>query len=606
MRHSASLCLFFLLAFGLLLQQSHPSVPTGDSSEFIVNAVTLGINHPAGYPLYALCGKAFSLLPLGAAAMRVNLFSVATASLAALLLFITSARLCCPPLALLISSVLPLGMITLSQATVAEVYSLNLFFFALIVSLATNTRTRGKWLSLLTFLFFLALGNHYLMLLSLPLLLLAYFWGGPVHSLRQFTQLSCFAMIGLSAYCYLPLRSSAKPPLNWGHPDSYVSLINHLSRKEYRTLEFSQSVPLSEKAQYLIHFAELVWQEFPPLYLLAGLAGLYYLIKQRRPCGYFLLLEFCLYSLGLIMLLHFPYRIQDIYRVTVYYLPAFYLWLLFSSYLMANITPKTFRCIPIIYLIMILFWYASLSTASRHNFLTYDYLCNLQHSAPPGSQIVTEGDNETFGLFYLRFVESKRTDLDIYNKFSPALRSAPGLQKNRLVAYANQKNAPPKSKIRGLLFLDQEAQGLSWRHFSERGFKRPYSQHENFERELVASHLIARGLNQAERKQQTRATQNYLQAADIGREFAWINNHSAVLLQSQGLFANAITCYNQAITADPSNLEAYYNLGILLRNMNNPNHISVLEKYLQLSQGLAAEVKYRQRIETLLDPKTRG
>jgi len=52
-----------------------PDVLVGDSGEFQFTGPILGIPHPTGYPLYTLLGKAWSLLPLGTVAYRINLSS---------------------------------------------------------------------------------------------------------------------------------------------------------------------------------------------------------------------------------------------------------------------------------------------------------------------------------------------------------------------------------------------------------------------------------------------------------------------------------------------------------------------------------------------------
>jgi len=46
-----------------------------DSAELAAGAYTLGIVHAPGYPLYLLLGKAFSYLPFGDIAYRLNLMS---------------------------------------------------------------------------------------------------------------------------------------------------------------------------------------------------------------------------------------------------------------------------------------------------------------------------------------------------------------------------------------------------------------------------------------------------------------------------------------------------------------------------------------------------
>src|SRR6266404_3377219 len=56
-------------------------IVVGDSPELIMAAVTLGVAHAPGYPLFTMLGHLFSLLPFGSIPFRVNLLSVVCDSL---------------------------------------------------------------------------------------------------------------------------------------------------------------------------------------------------------------------------------------------------------------------------------------------------------------------------------------------------------------------------------------------------------------------------------------------------------------------------------------------------------------------------------------------
>ncbi|MBM4429445.1 MAG: DUF2723 domain-containing protein, partial [Chloroflexi bacterium] len=60
-----------------------------DAGDLIVGAHMLGIPHPTGYPTYMLLGKAFTYLPLGDVAYRMNLMSACCAALAIVLLYLS-------------------------------------------------------------------------------------------------------------------------------------------------------------------------------------------------------------------------------------------------------------------------------------------------------------------------------------------------------------------------------------------------------------------------------------------------------------------------------------------------------------------------------------
>ena len=51
-------------------------IVVGDTPELITAAVTLGVAHPPGYPLFTMLGHLFTLLPFGSIPFRVNLLAL--------------------------------------------------------------------------------------------------------------------------------------------------------------------------------------------------------------------------------------------------------------------------------------------------------------------------------------------------------------------------------------------------------------------------------------------------------------------------------------------------------------------------------------------------
>jgi hypothetical protein len=128
----------FLGALALYWRTLAPSVATifDDSLEFQVVCPTLGIAHPTGYPLYTLLGKFFTLIPIGDAAYRVNLMSAFFAALTVVVIYLIVRILTDGSLAALFASLaIAVSPVFWSQAVIAEVYSLNAFFTALVVYL---------------------------------------------------------------------------------------------------------------------------------------------------------------------------------------------------------------------------------------------------------------------------------------------------------------------------------------------------------------------------------------------------------------------------------------------------------------------------------------
>lgn len=80
--------LTFLLGLALYVRTLAPSVLFADGAEFQTLAVTLGMTHPTGYPIYLLIAKVFTWLPVGSIAYRVNLLSAVAGSLTLALVYL--------------------------------------------------------------------------------------------------------------------------------------------------------------------------------------------------------------------------------------------------------------------------------------------------------------------------------------------------------------------------------------------------------------------------------------------------------------------------------------------------------------------------------------
>ena len=133
----------FALTFVIYLSTLSPTVGEADSFEFQVVSHTLGIAHPTGYPLYILLGKLFTLLPIGNVAYRVNLISPLFASLAIVCLYLCLVRLTHhQATSLLAALTFAFSRTMWSQAVIAEVYTLNAFFVALVLYLLLKCTIR--------------------------------------------------------------------------------------------------------------------------------------------------------------------------------------------------------------------------------------------------------------------------------------------------------------------------------------------------------------------------------------------------------------------------------------------------------------------------------
>jgi hypothetical protein len=302
-----------LLAFVVYLRTLAPSVMWYDMGELTTASYVLGIAHNTGYPLYILLGKLFTFIPVGDAAYRVNFMSAVFAALTVSVVFVIIHDLTKSALASFFGALTLAFSSTLwSTATWAESYSLNAFFTASVTLLLLRWRENGRaWqLYVASLLFGLSLGNHRLILLLVPGILL-FLWAGR-HSLNIGRCLRCggLLVLGASVYLYLPLRGAQEPPLNWAQPanlHTYLSMfLTGSSRSEYWNFAFFDhfdvlsTFPLAEFTAFGIALAAL---------------GLAYVWRRQR--------LFAVYGLSLSALVGFVALTYNIHNIYNYFIPAY-------------------------------------------------------------------------------------------------------------------------------------------------------------------------------------------------------------------------------------------------------------------------------------------
>src|ERR1700757_4107322 len=147
-------------------------IVVGDTPELITAAVTLGVAHPPGYPLFTMLGHIFSLIPFGSIPLRVNLLSVVCDSLAVGVVYLIAVRLTRSLFAAAVAAfVLAVNPIFWEWSLEAEVFPLNNLLAATLVLLFVTWHEQPKRTGYLVVAFFvagLALTNHQTIILLTP------------------------------------------------------------------------------------------------------------------------------------------------------------------------------------------------------------------------------------------------------------------------------------------------------------------------------------------------------------------------------------------------------------------------------------------------------
>ena len=190
--------LVFAIAAATYLLTMEPTASFWDCGEFIVSAHKLDVGHPPGAPFFMLMGHLFSLFASDPAhvAMCVNALSAIASALTILFLFWTitalGRKLAQPTsivkgIALLGAGAVGALAYTFSDtfwfsAVEGEVYALSSLFtavvFWLILKWDEHAEEEGsdKWLILIAYLMGLSIGTHLLNLLTIPAIVLVYYF----------------------------------------------------------------------------------------------------------------------------------------------------------------------------------------------------------------------------------------------------------------------------------------------------------------------------------------------------------------------------------------------------------------------------------------------
>ncbi|MFP3896731.1 MAG: protein O-mannosyl-transferase family [Anaerolineales bacterium] len=223
----------FLASLGLYVRTLAPTVLPADSGEFQLVAPVLGIAHPPGYALYTLLGRLFTLIPLGDAAYRMNLFGAVCGALTlALLVHLVRQASGSTGAALIAAAMLGLSPTFWAQGTTANIRSLTAAFTVLSADLLLHweEREEPKYLIAFAACFGLGVGHHAsLGLLGFPFLI--YIIARAPRILvqpRRWTRPLLTLLASFTVLLYLPLRSGMGAPFDPTPIRSWSDFVNHV------------------------------------------------------------------------------------------------------------------------------------------------------------------------------------------------------------------------------------------------------------------------------------------------------------------------------------------------------------------------------------------
>jgi tetratricopeptide (TPR) repeat protein len=242
---------------------------------------------------------------------------------------------------------------------------------------------------------------------------------------------------GYSTHLYLPIRAAQHPAINEAAPDNWKNLRDQLERKQYgESNMFVRRAPLAVQLdkEFWRYFSRQ-WPLFPTdrlwgalLPLLLGVAGAAWQARRERTSFLVMGCFFGLTTAGMIVFLNFTdheVRDRDYFFTSGYH--AYALWIAIGAAWLITWVRESFAagqaqraatvaCAALMvaqpFLLMKNLWFTH---DRRGNYVARDYAYNMLAPLAPNSFVFTNGDNDTFPLWYIQEVEHVRKDVRVVN-----------------------------------------------------------------------------------------------------------------------------------------------------------------------------------------------
>jgi tetratricopeptide (TPR) repeat protein len=264
-------------------------------------------------------------------------------------------------------------------------------------------------------------------------------------------------VVGYSTQLYIPIRSSLNPAIDENDPSDWQSFKAFLERKQYgqqsmisrmfyRRGTWTNQFGIKERMGFWGFFREQFTDKklwFIPLFL--GLFGIWEQIRRRKREGTILLFLLLACTVGLVLymnfadgtkpdlltgeLIHIEVRDRDYFFSPGFMFFALVIGLGISA-LLVNLgswlerrkqvlTPRPAVGILSVILLGLTMLPLNRGLHSHNNrsgnYLPYDYAWNLLQSCDKDAILFTNGDNDTFPLWFLQSVEKIRQDVRVVN-----------------------------------------------------------------------------------------------------------------------------------------------------------------------------------------------
>jgi len=462
--------LLFLSVFVLLTLTSSPSISWWNSGGYAAGAYALGIPEPGGSILFILLGNVFItlffFLTTVKAIMLVSIFSTAFSAVLfyySLLAIFDKINYPAPSAiksaaAFFTSLSLPFLYSIWQESNSVQVYSLGLLLTALLFYLAVkiwfsdDEKAKTNYIFLMAFLIGLDFTAHRLNTPFIPVfaVILLFPLRKKLKEVRFWLSLAGLYLLGISFNLFLLIRSPMNPVYAMDNIQSLAGLMDWINMKRYGESNFSmifdRKAPFWDYQVNHMYLRYFGWNilgmqgeatlfnrmhlSFLPL--LFGAGGFIYTLIKHFKVWILIFTAFFFFSFGLIIYSNTREGFDLIREIDRLFIPSFYIFLFFIGiglYLAFYLLHKLFIKLKLsgspvlIILILIGFFLLPLNIFvtnlhecnKNENYFPADFAYNMLTGCEKNAILFTNGDNDTYPLWYLQTVEGVRPDIAVIN-----------------------------------------------------------------------------------------------------------------------------------------------------------------------------------------------
>lgn len=253
-------------------------------------------------------------------------------------------------------------------------------------------------------------------------------------------------IVGYSTHLYLPMRAAHEPAINENNPDNWDRFKSLLERKQYgqesmitrmfdRRGSWANQFGVHPHMGFWGYFREqysVLWAAF--IYFAVGIWGVYEAYRRNKANGLWLLTLFLASSIGLVLYLNFSDgtrgAILEVRNRDYFFTPGFvYFGVLIGVGItgllrdladwVGNRPERKYLMAAALVIGFLLPMHTLQANYFEHdrsrNYIPWDYAHNILSSIDRGGLVFTNGDNDTFPLWYIQEVEEFRKDVRVVN-----------------------------------------------------------------------------------------------------------------------------------------------------------------------------------------------